>query len=1176
VRAFPKLPAVRFAVAISAWLLLISARPSMSQTPGTGAIAGSVVDVSGRVVMDAEVSAISDATHASRVVHTSSQGTYRLPLLPPGIYAVRVTAAGFAVNTSLEVHVDTGGIRSLNVTVTPAQATAHVEVVGDAEIASLESSTIGGLVDQTAILALPLRTRNYTQILSLSPGVITDVPTAAAIGNGTQNVASNGAKTTANNVQFNGIDANNLSQNSAQNINQETGTAIPAPDAIEEFKVQTANFDAAYGRGSGANVDVVSKTGTNRLHGSAWEFFRNDALDSNDFFLKQAGQPRPVLKQNMFGGTIGGPIRHDKTFFFGQYQGLRSTNGQGGKRTALLPMLTNDRSARTLAAQFCPAGHTDASGAPLAGYLTHAGGTQLACNASNINPVAVAILNAKLPNGDYAIPAPQTPLTQSDPSQLPLGQSTFAPPANYGEDQFSINLDELLTPKNTLSGRFFYSRDPYSLPFSANAANVPGWGTEQLSRNTMFVLSDAHVFNASMINVARFGFMRYDGTASVQHPILASNIGQSSPTNIVGPTTGAPGMTIDGLFTIGDAGTPAQWQVTNSFIWQDTLSWTHKHHNIRFGGEVKHHEVDLDAPFSQTGLTDIATFNDFLVGQSAAQNGSPIGASNVTQSYGSSGISRKDGRYNDFAAFAQDDIKVLPRLTLNVGVRYEIFGAPYETKGRLPNFDPSLATPNLSAAGSLTGFVVPANFQGVLPAGVTKLNRNSLWTTRFGDVSPRLGFAWQLTDAPTIVLRGGYGIYFDQHSGGYIEGQEGQAPFSIMNILSGQSNAAATLQNPFNPALPLPSSYPTFIPRVPFGFPFLQGISPDLKDAYTQEYNLNIQASLARDYLLQVGYVGTRSIHRPGSIEFDQALLASPTSPVNGETTNSTNNLIQRLPIQGVSPGSLFTTSNFMANFNSLQASVTKRMSYGLQFQMSYTYSKSLDETSGSGGGIGYEVWLVTNDQRNPRQAYGTTDFDRKHRAVLSFAWQVPRAHSLSVVPRTILADWTFSGVGVLQSGTPITVQDGNAASVYGNFLNRAQRASGPIATSGSDFERVLGHYLNGSAFTRAPEAPFGTSPADQDFGNSGVGVVRGPGQRNVDLSVERTFPIHESNALRLRAEFFNATNTTQFSNPNGSLSFGGDPGGPISQYKPSASFGRILSDNNNSRVIQLAARYSF
>ena len=1148
-----------------------------AQTPGTGAIAGLVTDPSGSVVRNAEVTASDVDTNAVRVVHTNEQGAYRVALLHPGTYSVRVRVPGFADAADVRVKVETGGISSLNIRVSIARDSQQIRVTGDEELANLESSTQGSLVNLTSMLALPLRTRNYTQLLSLAPGVITDVPTSSPIGNGSQNVASNGAKTTANNVQFNGVDANNLAQNSMAAIGQEVGTAIPAPDAIAEVKVQTANFDAAYGRGSGANIDVISKAGTNQFHGSVWEFFRNDAMDSNDFFTKQQGQPRPTLKQNIFGGTFGGPIQHDRTFFFLQYQGERSINGLGGKRSAVLPLLTNDRSAKTLGAQFCAAGHTDASGAPLSGYVTHAGGTQVACDGSNINPVAVSILNAKLPDGSFAVPSPQSILPQSDPSALPVGQSTFAPPARFGEDQFSVNVDRILTQRNTLSGRFFYARNPFTLPFSANAANVPGWGTDQLDRNTMFVLADTHVFSPTLVNVARAAYMRFDGVASVEHPTLAANIGQSSPTGIVGSTTGAPGLTVDGLFTIGDAGTPSQWQVTNSFIWQDTLSMTRGKHNIRFGAEVKHHQVAIDAPFSATGLVETNTFADFLVGQSAAQNGSPIGSSNLNMSVGSSGISRKDGRYNDIALFAQDDLRLMSSLTINVGVRYEIFGAPWEINGRFPNFDPALAIGDTPPSGSLTGFVVPSNFQGAVPAGVMKLDRKSLWTTRFGDVSPRFGFAWQITGRPTTVLRGGYGIYFDEHSGGYIEGQEGQAPFSIQQISSGPANAGATLAQPFSPLLPPPSSYPTFIPRVPFGFPFLQGISPDLKDAYTQEYNVNIQTEFARDFLFQVGYVGTRSIHRPGSIEFDQALLASPTRPVAGETTNSTNNLIQRLPIQGVSPGSLFTLSIFQANYNALQSTVTKRMAHGFQMQFAYTWSKAMDETSGSGGGIGYEVWLLTNDQHNTRGGYGPTDFDRTHRAVISFTWQSPQPHMLPLAMRTALGDWTFSGIGVAQTGTPITVMDGNAGSVYGNFLNRAQLSgTGNIATSGTNFQRVLNTWLNGSAFTRAPEVAFGTSPADQDFGNSAVGAVRGPGQRNLDLAVERVFNFSERQNARFRAEFFNVTNTTQFSNPNASLSFSGDPSGPISQYRPSPSFGRILGDNGNSRVIQLAFRYAF
>ena len=353
---------------------------------------------------------------------------------------------------------------------------------------------------------MPLENRNFTQILSLSPGVVVALPNATTLGRGSQNVSANGSKTTANNVQFNGVDANNLAQNSVENATEEVGVAIPAPDTIQEFKVQTANYDASYGRGNGANVDVVSKSGTNRFHGSAWEFLRNNVANANDFFLKLDGQPRPELKQNQFGGSAGGPIWRNKTFFFAAYQGLRSVNGFGGKMTTFLPQLTSDRSAGTLGAQFCPT----APGRASAAYLTHAGGAQVACNGSNINPVALALLNFKLPSGQFAIPSPQINLPNVS-GQFPIGESTYALPAAYQEDQVTTNLDHSLSTSNQVSARFFYSHAPTNEPFSPNAATVPGWGTSELDQTAMLVLADTQVVNPSLVNVFRFGYMRFDG-----------------------------------------------------------------------------------------------------------------------------------------------------------------------------------------------------------------------------------------------------------------------------------------------------------------------------------------------------------------------------------------------------------------------------------------------------------------------------------------------------------------------------------------------------------------------------------------------------------------------------------------------------------------------------------------
>ena len=419
-------------------LLLVSA--AFGQTPGTGAISGVVYDPSGRVVVAAEVLAMNEATHLSRSVMTGPEGLFRVQLLLPGQYTVTVKAAGFAVSTTHSIVVTVSEITSFSLTLSIETATASVQVAGDAEMAQLENSTLGRAVEQESIQALPLANRNYTQILGLSPGVVVSLPDATELGRGTQNVTANGAKTTSNNIQFNGIDANNLSQNSAANDGEEVGTAIPAPDAIQEFKVQTANYDASYGRGAGANVDLVSRSGTKQFHGSAWEFVRNNLFNANDFFLKLDGQPRPTLKQNQFGASIGGPILRGKSFFFVAYQGLTSRNGAGSAVTAILPQLTSDRSAATLGAQFCPANHGNA-----AGYLTNAGGVQVACDGSNIHPAALALLNFKLSNGQFAVPSPQVNLPSADPTQLPFGQSTFAIPATYSENQFSVNIDQVLT-----------------------------------------------------------------------------------------------------------------------------------------------------------------------------------------------------------------------------------------------------------------------------------------------------------------------------------------------------------------------------------------------------------------------------------------------------------------------------------------------------------------------------------------------------------------------------------------------------------------------------------------------------------------------------------------------------------------------------------------------------------
>ena len=505
------------------------------------------------------------------------------------------------------------------------------------------------------------------------------------------------------------------------------------------------------------------------------------------------------------------------------------------------------------------------------------------------------------------------------------------------------------------------------------------------------------------------------------------------------------------------------------------------------------------------------------------------------------------------------------RLTFNAGLRYEIFGPPSEIHGQLLTFDPTIASATAPAGGTFSGFIVPANFSGSLPTGVMRSPHNGLWNTNYGDLSPRLGLAPRLTHDSAFVLRGGYGIYFDRLSAGMIEGTLAQQPFALRQILSAAQIGAATLQKPFSPLLPPNSSYPLFQSRVPGGALLVNAVSPRAVDPYMEEYNLNLQYSPAHDFLAEVGYVGTRRLHVAGTVEFNQAQLASPSQPINGVTSNTAANVAQRVPFAGISPQSLFNATRYIANFNSLQASVTKRMSHGLQFLGSYTWSKALDETSGSNGAEFYELWLSTNDQSNPRQAYGLTDFDRTNRGVLSFIYDAPSPRQGPWLVRKTLEDWQFSGILVAQSGTPETIIDNNAGAVFGTLSqeHRAQASGATVYTTGSLFSRVINGYLNPAAFTSAPEAPFGNSAADTGFGNSPVGMVRGPGQHNVDMAIERQFSIECSNSIHLRAEFFNLTNTPNFANPNRMANTG-------------SAFGTITSMANNPRIIQFAMKYAF
>ena len=1117
-------------------LLLVTMAGSLyAQTPGTGAIIGRIFDPSGALIPHARVSTVNDGSSLSRQVTTTNEGVYRIPLLPPGNYALKVEQAGFEPAVIHSIAVVVSETRVVDVKLRLGKSSSAIEVTSESDLAQTATSALGRATDAQTIVSLPLANRNFTQILALSPGAIVDVPNAGALGANTENIAVNGAKTTANNFQFNGIDANNIAQNSLSGFAPEPGIAIPAPDTIAEFKVQTGMYDAGYGRGAGANIDLVSKVGTNTFHGSLWEFFRNNVLNSNDFFLKQNGQPRPVLSQNQFGGTFGGPLLKNKTFFFGSYQGTVQRNGQaaGALQSTFLPPLTNDRSPAALGALF-------------GGQAGAFGGVAVANDGSNISSVAMALLNFKLSNGTYAIPSPQTILPGS------LGESTFSIPAHFREDQFSVNIDHNFSDKNQLSGRFFSSIGTTSLPFTPFAATVPGFGTDMTQRNEMFALSDTHVFKPNLISVARFGYMRFNGLQRNASPITAADVGMATPSGI--PTI--PGIDIAGLFNIGPSGEPTYFQNTNTFVWQDTVSLTHGAHSIRMGGEGKRHEVNVNVPYVSAGFLFFLSFPDFLLGESGTQNGS--GQSNIFQSVGASGLFRKDTRYTDAAGFFQDDLRVTSQLTLNLGLRYEYFGPPAEIHGHLSNFDPRLATPQAPAGGTYSGFLLPSNFEGEVPSGVTRTSYPGWWNSDHTDFSPRIGFALRVHGSPTVVLRGGYGIYYTRLSGQLVEQNVGQPPFALTQSLQGAGNTAATFAEPYNPALPPNSAYPIFIPRTPASAISVAAIGRNLNSPYAQQYDLNVQYEFLRGILWQVGYVGSRTSRLTGCYEFNQAPIATTQNPVNGETITTNENVAQRVPWTGIAGGSYICDTSFSSNYNSLQTTVIKRLGHGLDFQGSYTYAKNLDFTSGTGGLPSLDLDFLGNDQTKRRESYGLNDFSRKHRFVLNAIYAVPPLANTSALLRNSLSRWQFSGLLVLQSGLPITIINSQAGSVYGNLAGFSrgectganQNSSGPLLTR-------LNDYFNPGAFAPLPTIGDGT-----DFGNCGVGTTWGFHQKNLDLGIEKTFPVTEKGNLQFRTEFFNLTNTPKFALPVN------DQAAP--------SFGVISSTASGPRIVQFALKFLF
>jgi hypothetical protein len=1137
-----------------------------AQTAATGALKGMIIDPSASVVPGVSVKVTSNSTGQTRTTLTQSNGSYLLPLLPPGDYRVEASGKGFksVVIENISIHVTETATLDIRLQVGAVSETVTVQDVG--ELVQTNSSALGNVTDQRMVENLPLVTRNYMQILGLSPGVSSEITDASSIGRGNVGVeySTSGNIVNDNNFQMNGSEVNDLMGSGGLS----GGIPVPNPDSIQEFKVQTGQYDASYGRNAGANVDVVTKSGTNAFHGDVWEYFRNTALNANNFFLNQNHQPRGVLNENQFGGTFGGPVMKDKVFFFVSYQGTREKDGldvTGGCLSGgSLPIgLTNNPSDRTAAALESTFGVT------------------------SVSPNALAVLNAKLPNGQFVIPAPQSA----------NGTATFSSPCPYTENQFVTDMDYYHSQKSHFSGRFFFMDSNQTSAFPGNnigltTVTVPGFPQTIDNGFRDFSLTHTYTFNDHIINQAVLGYHRTTGILNQVYPqtSFANSAGCAGSGSAVvtleslcvSPVPSfdnvVPQILVQGAFNLGGNGQGVSL-FQNAYNFSDSVTYARGKHSLHFGGGIVRSQIN-EPNFHFLAALAFLTFNDFLTGN-------PFVSVDVPGLFG------RAWRAWNGDAYIQDDYKVLPRLTLNLGFRYERQGQLGETLGRASTFNTAAANQNPPAEGTLQGYVVASNFPGSLPTGPdgSKPTRAGTNTALNNDGQngwePRIGFAWQLPRTDRVVLRGGYGIYYTRTTGQPFFQLVAAAPFGQIRQIPGPTIATA-----FPPFPPLPF-FPPYSPPVcsagqclptsdlsPSIFP------PNFRPPIIQQYSMDLQTALSRNTMLDITYHGARGSKLIQVRAFDQAVDATVT-PIRGETTNTLGNLPLRQPLEGFSTLANTIESAGASWYNALGVSLNKRFSHGLEFLASYTWTSALETNPGYVDGL-LDGGSLQGNQTN-RSNYGFDSFVRPQRLVVSYVYNLPSPENHFSALGRVLSGWSVAGVTTFQSGQKLTILQSNELNAFGIIGADQDRAevsgcsTGQLVTRGSVNSRLNG-YFNSSCFTAPPV--IGADGLVTAFGNGGIGDVTGPAQQDFDISIIKKIPLghNEARSLEFRAEFYNAFNTPSFALPPvldaGSVCLVGvdcvtATKGAVG-FNPDPAFGVISTTNVAPRIIQFALKLYF
>ena len=1063
---------------------------SLSAQQITGNIRGTVTDPSGAVIRDAAVTARQVETGLSRGATTDRDGSYVLLELPVGHYRLQVAAKGFQEHVQDGITLNVNETASVSVRLEVGSEQQQVLVSGDAELIEPTVTSMGKVVQQRELEDLPLNGRNFSQLGLLQPGVVPLTPGIAEAGGSLRNgqaYAVNGQRPESNNFLIDG----------ANNFNGVDGGFVlkPPVDAISEFRIITHSANAEFGNALGSTTNIITRSGTNQLHGTLWEFLRNDAVDANNYFA----QEKEPLKQNQFGASAGAPIRKNKTFIFGFYEGFRNRQG--------VSALTTVPSVKQRAGDFselCPEGFTE-------GF----------CN----NPehqLFNVFANAPYPNNQVP-PEQFNSVSQNLLSFFPLpnaGTNLFSTTQTLTNDtdQFGIKVDHYLDPRDTLSFRYMFYQLSQIDPLSPGGASVPGFPVGEDQRAQNFVAEETHTFTPAVIAVARFSFLRnkflFGQHENHQPP---SDFGfQYEPSLDV--ATGPPFIQVNGYSNVGDPITGPRNTYENVFDYSGSLSWVRGKHEMKFGGGYQYQQINVLQGIATNGFFVFApfpvtdAFASFLTGQPVV----------FLQGIGdfSRGI-----RGNNANLYVQDTYKVAPRFTINAGLRYEL-PVPYtEIHNRLSLFAPGKQSTVMP--GAPAGLLYPGD-SGV-PAG--------LIPTDYKAFAPRVGIAWDPNGQAKTLVTAAYGIFYEP----YYTGQGGplQAPISAPPYLGTPQVSLPNFADPFNGNPPTPGTFSKPLTNL--------SLSPTLMLPYTQDWDLNLQHSFGSDWLFEVGYVGTKGTRLPRFIEANPAVFVPGT--VDGQPISNSSNADQRRLYSGCTladpPSSCQYSSTGeiagIANsaYNALETSLHKRFSHGLSFLASYTWSKAIDDVSSFNitGSAAKPVAGENDLAQNPFDLgaeRGLSLFDARHRFVGSYVWVLPFWNHPQNWYQTVLGGWQLDGIGTLMSGTPFTVFDSNDVAAQGSAPEitgfSAQRPN--LAGNPNNGPRTVSSWLNASAFQRLD-----TVANAGQFGTEGRNVNVGPAYANWDFAALKNFRVTESKHLQFRAEVFDILNRTNFRLPDCDIS---------------------------------------